>query len=146
MHKATYYSKLALIELCGWIELTMDCIIQEFSEAKLNSDNNITFVKENVIKKTYGFQYDQHFRPMLMKMIGLIKLEQIELGLSQTGDLDRFTATLNNLYIARNRAAHTYIVGTTSTYEAPSIIFAYLLTLCAILQQYEAQLQAIEGN
>ena len=141
--QVTYYSKLALLELCGWLELTMDCIIEDCSTAKLTSPGNIKFVKDTVIGSTYGFHYDQHFRPMLMKMIGLIKLEQIESGLSTSGDLNRLESTLGTLYQARKRAAHTNIDGTTLTYEAPSKIKFYLTTLFPILQQYEAQLQAI---
>ncbi len=141
--QATYYSKLALLELCGWLELTMDCIIEDCSTTKLTSASNIKFVKDTIIGSTYGFHYDQHFKPMLMKMIGLIKLEQIESELSTSGDLDRLKSTLGTLYHARNRAAHTNIDGTTLTYEAPSKIKFYLTTLFPILQQYEAQLQAI---
>lgn len=141
--QATYYSKLALLELCGWLELTMDCIIEDCSTTKLTAASSIKFVKDNVIGTTYGFHYDQHFRPMLMKMIGLIKLEQIEAGLSTTGDFNKLESTLGILNQARKRAAHTNIYGTTLTYEAPSRIKFYLTTLFPILQQYEAQLQAI---
>ena len=38
--KAIYFSKLALIELCGWIEETLDDIIQKHANRKLRNNCN----------------------------------------------------------------------------------------------------------
>jgi len=141
--QATYYSKLALLELCGWLELSMDCIVTDCAGTKLTVQTNKDHIEKTVVASTYGFHYDQHFRPMLMKLIGLIRLEQIESGLITSGELTILESQLGSLYQTRKRAAHTNINGATVTYEAPSKIRQYLLTLYPILQKFETQLQTI---
>lgn len=141
--QATYFSKLALLELCGWLELSMDCIVKECSDIKLTEQTNKDHIKNKVIGLTYGFHYDKHFRPMLMKLVGLIKLEQIENPLITSGELNILESNLGSLNETRKRAAHTHIDGATVTYEAPSRIKQYLITLYPILQKYETALQAI---
>ena len=141
--QATYFSKLALLELCGWLEMSMDCIIKECADVKLTEQNNKDHTENKVIGMTYGFHYDQHFRPMLMKLVGLIKLEQIENPLIVSGELSVLESHLGSLNQTRKRAAHTHIYGATVTYEAPSKIKQYLTTLYPILQKYETALQAI---
>lgn len=138
--QAQYFSKLALLELCGWLELTMDCIVKDCAGAKLTEESNKTFVENKVVGKTHGFHYDDHFRPMLMRLVGLIQLEQIELPLITSGDLSMLESQLGSLNSARGRAAHTHINGTTLTYEAPSRITQYLSALYPILQRFEAAL------
>jgi hypothetical protein len=141
--QAIYFSKLALLEFCGWLEMSMDCIISDCSKTKLTEQTNKDHIEKAVVGKTYGFHYNQHFRPMLMKMVGLIKLEQIESPLIASGELSILDSQLGSLYQTRKRAAHTHINGATVTYEAPSKIKQYLTTLYPILQKYEAALQAI---
>lgn len=140
--QATYYSKLALLELCGWIETTMDYIVSEYSNVKLSEQSNIDHVNDEVIDKNYGFHYKKHFRPMLMKVIGIINLEKVESPLIISGDLSTLQSQLGSLYTSRNRAAHTH-TGTTTTYDAPSSSRNYLNTLFPILQKIESSLQAI---
>lgn len=141
--QATYFSKLALLELCGWLEMSMDCIIKECSDVKITEQLNKSHIENKVIGLTYGFHYDQHFRPMLMKLIGLIKLEQIESPLFTTGELNILESNLGSLNVIRKRAAHTHINGATVSYEAPSKIKQYLTILYPILQKYETALQAL---
>ncbi|NVN95975.1 MAG: hypothetical protein HXX18_11890 [Bacteroidetes bacterium] len=141
--QATYFSKLAVLELCGWLELTMDCIVNECANSKLSLQSNKDFFEKKVVDSTFGFHYDQHFRPMLMKLIGLIKLEQIESGLITSGELSILESHLGTLNQTRRRAAHTSIVGATVTYEAPSKIRQYLNTLFPILKKFETALQII---
>ena len=77
VHK-DYYSKLALLELCGWLELTQDEIIKNYSETKLTEQINKDEIQELVIGKTYGCDYKNHFRPMLIKLIGFRQTEILE--------------------------------------------------------------------
>ena len=61
-----YFSKLALIELCGWIEETMDSIARDCARRHSTAEANLTQAAEEVIGRTYGFHYGGHFRNMLI--------------------------------------------------------------------------------
>ena len=144
--QALYYSKLALLELCGWIEQTMDSIIKDCTNSKLTDSANITFVEKQIIDRTNGFHYGNHFRPMLMKLIGLIKLEQIENTLKASGDLVVLTSQLGTLKTKRDQAAHTTITGVTHVYDSPSIVRNYLNRIHPILTKIEAELTTISSS
>lgn len=66
-HQA-YYSKMALMELCGWLEQTMDSMILSYVTPKLTIPTNISQLSD-IIKFTHGFQYEKHFRKMLVQFI-----------------------------------------------------------------------------
>jgi len=117
--EALYYSKLALIELCGWIEESIDELIFECANRNLVVSNNLDFVEKDIVGLTYGFEYNKHFRAMLMRIIGIINLEKLE----QKVDPIKFhimKSALGTLAISRNKAAHKYIHGTTTSIDAPS--------------------------
>ena len=141
--QAFYYAKLALLELCGWIEQTMDFIIIDNSNIKLSVQANKSLVKDSIVKRTYGFHYDDHFRPMLMKLIGLIELEKLENNLKATGDFAILSSQLGSLRQSRDKAAHTTIAGATPSFEAPSNIKAYLERIYPIIQTIDTALRAI---
>lgn len=144
--ETTYYSKLALLELCGWIEESMDDIIIKHANRKLSgtsSNPNKNYVKRKVIDKNNGFVYKDNFRPMLMKLIGIIELEKLEKPMKVSGKLSILSSTLARLKTARNDAAHTHIKGLTRNYDAPSItirnfedVYKCLLIIDAKLRQY----------
>lgn len=138
--QATYFSKLALIELCGWIEQTMDSVIKDHSTGKIIEADNINYLDKQIIKRTFGFHYEDNFRLMLMKLVGLITLEQIEIKLTVTGDLPVLSSQLEILKKKRNDAAHTAITGVTLNYDAPSIVKGYLNTIHPILSKIENEL------
>ena len=141
--QATYFSKLALIELCGWIEQTMDSIILDYATLKLSNPQNITFVEKNIVNNTYGFHYESHFRPMLMKVVGIIKLELIETALQSTGEFATLCSQLGTLKSNRDRVAHTTITGITHSYDSPSRIKNYLSVIHPILVKFEKELIAL---
>lgn len=141
--QAAYFSKLALLELCGWIEQSMDSIITDCSNLKLYDASNKTLVQKIIVEKTYGFHYKDHFRPMLMKLVGLVQLEQMETRINATGDLCILASQLGSLKVNRDRVAHTTVTGITVTYEAPSKMRQYLTTISAILVKFDIELQAI---
>ena len=68
--EALFLSKLAILELCGWIEDSMDDVIQRCANKHLNEKGNLKHVEKSIIKVTHGFDYDLHFRNMLIKLIG----------------------------------------------------------------------------
>ena len=117
----TYYSKLALIELCGWIEITMDNIVMDCAKKHLNDASNLVFVEKVVVQRTNSFTYETHFRGMLMSVLGLVKVEELE-GLLDPAKLDTMKSSLGTLKQRRDQEAHTYLAGTTPTLAAPSVI------------------------
>ncbi len=116
-----YYSKLALIELCGWIEVTMDSIVLDCAKKHLRNADNINYVEKRVIRRTYSFLYEDHFRPMLMRVIGLVKVEELE-GMLDPTKFEVMKSSLGTLKTQRDSAAHRYIDGTTTNMDAPSVI------------------------
>lgn len=137
--EATYYSKLAIIELCGWIELSMDNIAEHFANKYLKTQP----FKESfqaLVDNNYGFDYKRNFRKMLNQTIGLHNMEKIETKLETHGEITILNSTLDILKNLRNNAAHTYI-GATTTYQAPSVTKAQLETVYPILKKISMEIR-----
>lgn len=115
-----FYSKLAILELCGWIEISMDDIILRVSKKHLKQSDNIHFVEKEIIKRTYGFDYSRHFRKMLINMIGVIGVERLEKRIDSV-KFQLLLSSLSSLKQYRDSEAHTYIKGTTRRMDAPSV-------------------------
>ena len=118
---AQRYAKLAIIELCGWIEESMDGIVHRCSTRHLKETANQKFCDAQIIRRTYGFDYDGNFRLMLMRLIGLINVEKIEKHVDQPKYL-LMTAALSFLKALRDVEAHTHLKGTTRMLTAPSVV------------------------
>lgn len=118
--EALAFSKLALLELCGWIEISMDELIIQCAKKHLKSGDNLKLVTNVIVKKTYGFDYDSHFRMMLLRVIGLIAVETIERRLDQQ-KLQVFKSALKTLKESRDREAHTYLKGVARSIISPSV-------------------------
>ena len=131
-----YYSKLYLIELCGWIEETMDSIVRDCSLSRLAVAKNRKQVESDIVGRTYGFDYGAHFRNMLIRVLGLIKVEELESMLDQI-KFDKMRSSLTTLLTQRNRAAHTYTEGTTQTVDAPSVIVSHFQNVYEGLKDME---------
>jgi hypothetical protein len=116
-----YFSKLALLELCGWIELTMDQIVRDCARKRLTDAANLKHVEENVIERTHNFAYAANFRPMLIQVVGLVNVEDLERRYDPA-KFDLMESSLDTLRQQRNREAHTYVSGVTPTVDAPSVI------------------------
>ena len=132
-----YYSKLYLIELCGWIELTMDSIVRNCTSAYVSNPKSLRYLERSIIWNTSGFTYYNHFRPMLLQAFGLIKVEQLEARLDQ----DKFgamTRSVDKLWGMRNPQAHTNIAGATSTVESPSTLDVEFHNVCSGLEDLES--------
>ncbi|MCB2262274.1 MAG: hypothetical protein LGR52_04945 [Candidatus Thiosymbion ectosymbiont of Robbea hypermnestra] len=113
-----YYSKLAVLELCGWIEESMDDIILKCCNRTIKRPENRNYIR-GIVKRNYAFEYPR-FREMLISVIGLSNVEKVEKRLdpikqSQLEDI------LKNLKGPRNNAAHTHIKGTAMSIDAPSV-------------------------
>lgn len=129
-----YCCKLATLEYCGWIEEALDLIVKRSLHGKLRTPD---FRKQfdEVINKTHGFQYREHFRLMLCRSVGLQKAETIERSLSLTGDLPVLISQLEALKIYRNAAAHTWLRNATLTFPAPASLRSRLHIVCPILRK-----------
>ena len=119
--KATlYFSKLAILELCGWIEESMDDVIKTYSKRHLKKSDNLRLVENQIIKRTYSFEYGQHFRNMLIQVIGIINVEKLEDNLDKT-KFDIMQSTLISLKECRDKQAHTHLKDVTINIDSPSI-------------------------
>lgn len=139
----TYYSKLALLELSGWLEDVLDEIILTYGHSKLVEPKNIEKLEKEIVKKTYGCDYKLHFREMLIQVIGITNVEKLEDTLKNMGNFQTLVDQLSSIYNARNSAAHTSIAGTMKTYQAPSSMRTYLRSLHPILEMVEIELNKI---
>lgn len=134
--ESLFFSKLAILELCGWIEQSMDDVILRCACRHLKENANVSFVRDVIVKKTYGFEYDRHFRRMLIQLLGLIAVEKIEKRVDQVKRM-QLTATLGALKTVRDSEAHTHIKGTTRYINAPSVTLNQFPTVYDGLIEYD---------
>lgn len=116
-----FFSKLAILEYCGWIEESLDEIVRRAAKGKIRT-SEFRNMLESIILNTHGFEYKKNFRPMLSRVIGLQGAEFIEKSLKDAGLYEILVSELNNMKELRNNAAHTTTKGTTISYPAPSKI------------------------
>ena len=116
-----YFAKLATLELCGWLESAQDALIADSVNRCIPTQSNRDIVLERM-DKTYGFDYERNFRPLLIQIVGLSKLEQIETEFDKAGSLAKFKSLLNKLKKPRNTAAHTHTFGVLPKIDAPSVV------------------------
>ena len=101
-----FYSKLAILELCGWIEVVMDDILLECMSKHIHDDKNLKIAKE-AIKRHSSFNYAK-FKDVLIVLIGMKDVEKIEFKMLPSGKLDILKSKLGTLTKRRNELAHTH--------------------------------------
>ena len=116
--KAQYYSKLAILEVCGWIEESIDNMVNGCANKKLTETKNVKFIEE-IVSNTYSFEYDRHFRNLLIQVFGIINVEKMESSLDAV-KFDLMKSSLGTLKKYRDTHAHAYTKGVTTTIHAPS--------------------------
>lgn len=136
-----FFCKLAVLELGGWTEQAMDLVISECSMRQLIEQNNKDYCSSQIINRTYGFEYNSHFRGMMMRLVGLIHLERIE-SVADGATIAGLRSALSTLKTWRDPAAHTYISGTTPQMTAPSVVISKVAPIVAGLTEIEHQLLA----
>jgi hypothetical protein len=139
--RGEYFSKLAIIEACGWIEESMDNIIKKYANKHLKEEKNYRII-EDFINNTHSFKYDPHFRNMLIQIIGVINVEKLERILDNQKFI-RMTSSLGELKQRRDDQAHTYIKGTTRTIDAPSLTIQRLQYVYDGLKDIEISIRKI---
>lgn len=130
-----FFSKLALLELCGWIEESMDELII-LATRGLREPANAQYVVDQVIRMNHGFSYKSNFRPMLVKAIGIKKVEWVEATVA-TGTVANLSSALGTLKAARDNEAHTHIKGTARSIDSPSITLTRFTAVYTCLKEYE---------
>lgn len=122
-HEQILYSKLAIIEFCGWIEESFDQIMNDYAYRSLTNPYQ-QYVNSNIIKKNYGFEYEKNTRTMFGHILGIKNLETFEYLLDDPiGRIEQFKSLLHDYTEKRNKAAHNSTPhGTTLQYYAPSTV------------------------
>ena len=138
-------SKLAILELCGWLEVEFDRLILLVELGRLNDSE---WVKSKVIKYSNGFTYDKHWRPMLCKVVGEIFARRVESAMdtAHPTELDQLKPLLNNLWTYRCSFAHADIttnVAAQQIFNAPSWTINQHTRLKVILGNYETAMLAV---
>lgn len=130
-----FYSKMAVLELCGWIEVSMDDIVTRTTNRLLKSESNKNYVISAVTKNS-GFHYKDNFRKMMVNLVGISGCEKFEKKVNSAVAL-KFQIELGNLKKLRNEYAHTYTKGVTQNYDAPSMTIARYNDVADGLRAYE---------
>lgn len=136
-----FYSKLAILELCGWIEESMDDIVIRCTNRNIRDQSNQKKSRA-IIDRTYGFHYDTHFRNILTHIIGLKGVEVVEKKLNIQKFL-RFKSTLGTLKKPRDKQAHTHFKGIATTIDAPSATLAKFNSLYEGLKEIDEKLKML---
>ena len=136
---ASFASKLAVLELCGWIEVSLDDCIERASARVLTAPESKKFIKEK-IKRNYGFDYDQHFRAMIVNLIGIWGFEKIFRKVN-VAVATNFVNELKTLKKSRDSLAHTYTRDATQQIDAPSLTLARFFNLKAGFAAFDRELR-----
>ncbi len=139
--KAIYFSKLALMELCGWIEESLDDIVIRHANRNLQDSDNRIYCKKSIVQPNYGFEYKKNIRPMLISLIGLIEVEKLEIELEKTAQITLLKGYLGNIKDSRNVAAHTHLKGVTRRFNAPSRTIGDFNRISLIVDKIDKELR-----
>lgn len=134
-----YFSKLAVLELCGWIELSIDDLVRRSVRKGVQDLVILDNFEDKVIQKNYGFHYSKNFRPILCAAIGEILVAKVE-RLVDPLQKQRLESELNTLTKNRNSLAHTYLKGITHQIDAPSRTIARYGHVYAGLKAFEKRI------
>jgi hypothetical protein len=138
-------SKLALLELCGWIEGEFDRLIQKAEGGRLRDPK---WLAKTVVNTTNGFTYSGHLRRMFSTVFGEIFVQRIENDMETNfpGDLDRFQTTLNELWNRRCSFAHADFVANVAAqrvFDAPSWSRAQHATVTHLITEFDTAMTRV---
>lgn len=136
-----YYSKLALLELCGWIEQAIDDIVLRCAKRCLTNNNHIKLVQQEV-KNTSQFDYENNFRKLLVLTIVLMNFEKLEKSVNPVS-LAILKPKLDSLKRLRNSHAHTHIENCTQILNSPSVTKRDFTDIFNALKDYEQTLKRL---
>lgn len=134
-----YYSKLAVLELCGWLEISIDDLVCRAVRKRVKDARVLEDFEKSVVNPIYGFHYKKHFRKMVCGAIGEVNMHDIELKMNQLRR-QQLISELNALTINRNSLAHTYLKGATQNIDAPSRTIARFQIIYECLKEFENEI------
>ena len=139
-----FYAKLALLEVCGWIEETIDTLILRHAKHTLPSTIEYDRFKKEVVDKQYGLSYKDNIFPMLVGLFGRVGTSEFETYLN-AAELEILKSTLGTLKAARNAHAHTHLKGATVTVMAPSLLEEHFNRVCEGLKEMDMAFQLMRS-
>jgi hypothetical protein len=136
-------SKLALLELCGWIEFRLDSLVHSAgNRVGLPED----WIDDFVVMRNHGFAYGDHLRKMLCRLFGESAMQHIEttFEIDHPGLLEKFKGDLTSLWKSRGVWAHTHSaapVAQQKSIDAPSWTINQHRILSKTIDQFEVSLR-----
>lgn len=115
-----YFCKLATLELCGWIEISMDDILLSTANRLIKDVKEVARFEKEVVRRNSGFQYEWHFKNMAVHLVGVVGWKKLENKINRT-KLVTLKIELENLKNIRDSLAHTYMDGKRPSIDAPSV-------------------------
>lgn len=100
--------------------MSMDDIVLRLAARRLKQHSHIKYIQKEVVKRTYGFDYERHFLPMIEAIIGRHGIEEMNSKVDNA-IVSPFVAALASLKASRDQLAHQYIRGTTMIIDSPSV-------------------------
>lgn len=127
-----FFSKLAVMELCGWIEESLDTILKDYIDAHI-VDSQCKKIINQFIKQNHGFDFETNTYKTFSIVLGANNWENV-LDTLNCVERSNFENLLHQYSVLRNKTAHTQI-GVTINYMAPSqVIVDYNNLLSPILK------------
>lgn len=136
------FSKLAVIEFCGWIEESFDQILFDYIDSHIIYTDNSKVIKK-FIDDTYGFNYEKHTFKIFSAVIGINDWENILDQLPIVDSLN-FKTILKNYSKIRNTAAHTHSpMGTTKSFDTPSMVLGNFNKIKPAIEAIEIEINKL---
>ena len=128
-----YLSKIAIIELSGWVECTIDEILMSYTRRKILDINEQSRIEKSIVARVSGFDFERLSRPLFERILGIAQCWDLIQSLQSNGMLPILISEMDSLWKMRNRAAHTNWNGVTRTFDAPSVTVSRLRRLHPIV-------------
>lgn len=137
-----YFAKLAILETSGWVEVTIDSIVDRAMRRNTSTQQSRDYIRDK-IKNTYGFDAKKNFTPLMVCVFGVVGMEKIEKRIGEY-TVSNFKSELTNLSKSRNELAHTYSKKSNSrNYDAPSVTRGRFDRICAGLEGYDCCIRIV---
>lgn len=141
IQKARIYSKMAILELSGWVEESNDKLVLDIANERL-TDEHARKRYQNKVNKVMGFRYKSHFLRLIDSAIGVIKRELIEIEMD-VATLQNFKNSLHALSESRDQLAHTFSHGTQEAVEGVNLTKRHFERIRNGLQAYKEAIDRI---
>lgn len=135
------FAKLAILELCGWIEDSVDCMVLSYAKRHFKIRDNIKYFEETV-KKVHNLGYE-NYRFLMTVLIGLRNFEYLEKNIDpQT--LQNFKSTMDYLKTKRDQLSHTYTGTVMRQVDGPSVTIHNFEKIYEGFNSYERMLRTLK--